>query len=476
MSRVESIVLVDDEHEQLRQVAGLLQDKGFRVFAFDAPEAALHWIERNPFDLLISDLRLPQIDGMAFIKRARAMNDCAECVLMTGHSSVDTAIDAIRLGVADYLLKPFKAAELMAVVDRALYVKRLKEQNQSLLEGLKRSNAQLRDVNSQLDSFAGRVAHDLNSMISLIQSYSRALDKNIAANLDETSRRFLSRIRTVSDRGSALVSDLLAFARLGNRALTLSEVDVGTVVERARLFAELDAKQHGIEWRIGELPWLRADESLFEQVFSNLFSNAVKYTRHVEKPAIEVQWWESLDFHHFVVSDNGAGFDASRADELFLPFKRLHADSDFEGNGLGLVNVKRIVEKHRGSIQGRGELGQGARFEFCIHKAPDASAQEPVQKAVEGLDEVRFVPPAEPRPVQITNAVDDLLAQCVHKLNNAMLPFVLELDDQLDKMHEFAEVDQIKLRMFDQETAQQLASIKRVRALISKKSIADFER
>ncbi|HEX4916294.1 MAG TPA: response regulator [Limnobacter sp.] len=476
MEIVETIFLVDDEEEQLHIVSALLQSCGFRVWAFSCPEEALLAIEREPCDLLISDLRLPLINGMEFIKQVKEINARIECILMTGNSSVDTAIDAMRLGVADYLLKPFHASELKAVVNRVLYVKRLKDQNEHLLESLKHSNAQLRDLNAQLDSFAGRVAHDLNSMISLIQSYSRALDKNITSSLDENSKKFLGRIRTVSDRGSALVSDLLSFARLGNKSLKLSKVDVGEVVERARIFAELDAKQPSIDWQIDKLPSLQADESLIEQVFANLFSNGVKYTRHVDRPCIAVKSWDTPEFHFFAVQDNGAGFDPDRKDELFQPFKRLHDAYEFEGNGLGLVNVKRIVEKHGGQIRADGKPGKGAKFEFCIRKTIEVSL--PIISTDAHADQdctgttVCSVPTNTRLPA---SPMDDLLVQCVHKLNNVMLPFVLELDERLANKRMYTPLDQRKLTEFDQSISDQLAAIKRLRALISKRSLIDFE-
>lgn len=485
MSRVKAIVVVDDEPVQLDAVSRILIERGFQVSSFSRADHALEHINLNQPDLVLSDLRLPNLDGIEFIKRIKTFNHEIECILMTGHSSVDSAVDAMRLGVRDYLLKPFRSAELLAIVDRVLYVKGLKEQNRLLVQDLSKSNSQLREINAQLDSFAGRVAHDLNSMIALIQSYSRLLDKNISSSLDEQSRKFLSRIRSTSDRGASLVSDLLAFARLGEKSLSLKELDLDQLVERVRVFAQLEAKQGNIDWRIGSMPKVCADESLLEQVFSNLFSNSIKYTRHVQRPVIELRFRESEDCFHFTVKDNGAGFDPKQAGDLFVPFKRLHDPATYEGNGLGLVNVKRIVEKHGGEISAKSRPGEGSEFDFSLPKKFAESdldvLPEPRALGRDGADSVELINGMISNLIQVSadsfkadNLVNDFIAQFVHKLNNAMLPYVLELDDHLDKIDHFSAVDQLKLRAFDAEIRAQISAIKQVRSLLGKKSPSQF--
>lgn len=486
MSFVKRIVVVDDELLQLAAVSRILQDRDFDVASFSEADEALEFIKLSRPDLVISDLRLPSLNGIEFIKRIKTFDHEIECILMTGHGSVDTAVDAMRLGVRDYLAKPFRSAELLTVVDRVLYVSSLKKQNQVLMRDLTKSNEQLREINFQLDTFAGRVAHDLNSMIALIQSYSRLLDKNISSGLDEQSRKFLSRIRSTSDRGATLVSDLLAFARLGAKSLSLCEVNVSQVVERARVFVALDARQNSIAWKMGPLPKLYADESLLEQVFSNLFSNSVKYTRHVDEPVIELRAWECEDFFHFSVVDNGAGFELSQAADLFLPFKRLHDPAIYEGNGLGLVNVKRIVEKHGGRIIASSKPGAGANFQFTIAKLLNERnsdfRSDPTEidchhedsgDRVNGL--ISDLVQVSKLPLKPDDVVTDLIAQYVHKLNNAMLPFVLELDNHLDQIDQYSNIEQLKLKGLDNEIKAQINAIKKIRSLIGKKSPDDID-
>lgn len=435
MNRVKAIVVVDDEPVQLDAVSRILIERGFRVNSFSRADQALEHIHFNQPDLVLSDLRLHSLGGIEFIKRIKTFNQDIECILMTGHSSVDSAVDALRLGVRDYLFKPFKSAELLAVVDRVLYVKALKEDNRLLRQEL----------------------------------YSRLPDNNISSSLDEQSRMFLTRIHSTSDRGTSLVSDLLASARLGEQSLSVKELDLGQLVERVRVFAQLEARQGEIEWRIGSLPIVRADESLLEQVFSDLFSNSIKYTCHVLNPVIELQCRECVDYFHFTVKDNGAGFDPDI----------------YEGNGLGLVNVKRIVEKHGGEISAKSRLGEGSEFDFSLSKKlaendPDARP-EPEMPGRDSADSVGLVNGAITNLMQVSagsfkadNLVNELIAQFVHKLNNAMLPYVLELDDHLDKIDQFSAVDQLKLRAFDAEIRALISAIRQVRSIIGKKTPSQF--
>lgn len=486
MSCVNSIVVVDDEPAQLDSVSRILIERGFIVSSFNEVDKALEFINLNQPDLVLTDLRLPKVDGIEFIKRIKTFNDDIECILMTGYSSVDSAVDAMRLGVRDYLLKPFRSSELLAIVDRVLYVKHLKQHNKILMQDLSKSNSQLREINIQLDTFAGRVAHDLNSIIALIQSYARLLDKNLASGLDEQSRKFLSRIRSTSDRGASLVFDLLAFARLGEKALEIHNVDLDQVVERARVFAQLEAKQTHIEWRISPMPRVLADESLIEQVFGNLLSNSVKYSRHVDKSIIEVKSSECDTYFHFCIKDNGAGFDPDKVGDLFIPFRRLHDSNVYEGHGLGLVNVKRIIEKHGGEIVASSRPGAGAEFCFTLPKKIDSPdpylATESLSQSFAGKESVELVSglisslvKVSPESIKVGSVVNDFISQFVHKSNNMMLPWVLELDEYLQKMDAFPEVDQLKLKAFDVSIRGQISAVTQMRSLLGKKTPDQFK-
>ncbi|MCR2745484.1 ATP-binding protein [Limnobacter parvus] len=369
------LFVVDDEHAQLEALCALLEQEGFSVTGFANPQDALLAIQSTGCDLLLTDLRLPGMNGTALIQQAKKSDPDLPAILMTGHGSVNTAIEALHLGAIDYVLKPFKLSVMLPVIRRALENKVLKKQNANLLESVTRANQQLTALNSDLDTFAARVAHDLNSVMHLIQGHATSLTSRSSSSLDEQERRHIQRIKETSSRGSQLVSDLLAFARLGNTQINFKPVKLKDVVGRAKILTELDSDGPLPDWQIDALPEVQGDESLLEQVFVNLFSNALKFSSKREHPSVEVRHSETEDQHFVLIKDNGVGFDAEMAGDLFKPFHRLHTTHDFQGHGMGLANVKKIIESHHGKIEAKSVPGESATFIIQLPKRPQSSVE-----------------------------------------------------------------------------------------------------
>lgn len=411
------LIVVDDEKPQLEALCTLLQDAGFEVKGFPEPAQALEHLKRQSFDVLLTDLRLPGMDGIELVQRARQLDPDLSAVLMTGHGSIKTAVDAMKLGVLDYILKPFKVSELMPVVNRAIEVRKLKLQNSQLIRDLSSSNSRLLEMNNELDHFAGRVAHDLNSLCHIIQGFAGSLTRRAQSKLDEQEQRYLLRINEASARGGQLVSDLLAFARLGSGELKFNQVVLNEVVEKARAMVESTEGLRQADWSIAKLPDIEGDESLLEQVFVNLFSNALKFSQIRELPTIVVEANVLNDAVEIKVIDNGAGFDPDRADGLFKPFHRLHNAHDFEGHGMGLANVKRIIERHGGQITAVSAPDKGAVFTLILptHQHSSSTRQANVV--------------AETPSLELTSTIDEkidpqhseLLSACVERLNDIVM-------------------------------------------------------
>jgi len=411
------IIVVDDEKPQLEALCSLLEDAGYFVAGFSDPKAALNELRTRNFDALLSDLRLPGMDGIELVQHARELDPDLSAVLMTGHGSIKTAVDAMKLGILDYILKPFKVSELMPVVHRAIEVRKLKLQNTRLIKDLSASNLRLMEMNQELDHFAGRVAHDLNSLCHIIQGFAGSLTRRAHSKLDEQEQRYLQRINEASARGGQLVSDLLAFARLGSGELQFSPVSLDEVVEKARAQVESAEGLRQAEWSIAKLPDIEGDESLLEQVFVNLFSNALKFSQIKAQPCVSVEAHLDENQVEIKVIDNGAGFDPDRADGLFKPFHRLHNSHDFEGHGMGLANVNRIVERHQGQITAVSAPGEGATFSVVL---PIRQAREPGQSSP-----LQVPAPASPVP-RLPDAKEDLqrselLGACIERLNDIVM-------------------------------------------------------
>ncbi len=360
------LYVVDDETLQREALSTLLEEEGYAVTGFSNARDALNALREQPCDLLLTDLRLPCLSGTELIREALKISPDLSAILMTGHGSMETAVEAMQMGVLDYILKPFKFTEISPVIRRALENRRLRLQNAVLLAKVTVANQRLTDLNADLDSFAARVAHDLNSVMHLIQGHATGLASRSSSSFTPQEWLHIQRIKESSDRGSKLVSDLLAFARLGDSELNFNQVNLADVVSRARILSELESDGPRPNWRVEPLPVIQGDEALLEQVFLNLFSNALKFSSKNTHPEIEVKVHETDDQVTITVKDNGVGFDPELAGNLFKPFQRLHHQHDYQGHGMGLANVKKIVERHHGIIEARSRQGEGAEFTIFL--------------------------------------------------------------------------------------------------------------
>jgi signal transduction histidine kinase len=226
----------------------------------------------------------------------------------------------------------------------------------------------LEGTNAELESFSYSVSHDLRAPLRAIQGFSRILLEDYKTQLDPEAQRLLGVIDQNTRRMGQLIDDLLAFSRLGRTELTTGPVDMK---ELAQIVADEvqrgdTGRQEPLEIRIDALPPARGDRGLLHQVMSNLLQNAAKFTRDRPSARIEVGSRPNGDQTVYYVKDNGAGFDARYADKLFGVFQRLHSTEQFDGTGVGLAIVKRIVQRHGGRVWAEGVVNQGATFYFTL--------------------------------------------------------------------------------------------------------------
>lgn len=245
-----------------------------------------------------------------------------------------------------------------------------------LLEGRQRELTarlgQLAAVNEELEAFSYSVSHDLRAPLRHVSGFVSMLEQSANGTLDETSRRHLSRIGAAAQRMGSLIDDLLAFSRAGRATMAPSRVDLSAVVREAR--EELDPESAGraIEWITPPLPTVAADPAMLRLVIVNLLSNAVKYTRPRDRARIEVTAAAREGETVVSVRDNGVGFDMQYAHKLFGVFQRLHRQEDFEGTGIGLANVRRIIARHGGRTWAEGWIDGGAVFSFSLPDCREA--------------------------------------------------------------------------------------------------------
>ena len=244
--------------------------------------------------------------------------------------------------------------------------RKAEQQIRQLNEQLERRVKELATANAELEAFSYSVSHDLRAPLRQVAGFAGLLQEAAATQLDAQSAEYLPLIQKAIKRMGQLIDDLLAFSRMGRTELKQSTVSFHNLVEQARHTLESAAGDRDIDWKIDPLPTVQGDPSLLRQVMTNLLDNALKFTRRCPRAHIHVGCVSSPTEHIFFVRDNGVGFDPRYMDKLFGVFQRLHKAGEFEGTGIGLASVRRIIQRHGGRTWGESALGQGTSIYFSL--------------------------------------------------------------------------------------------------------------
>jgi signal transduction histidine kinase len=527
---------VDDEEALMTALCKTLDVEGYAVTGFTSARQALAQLRLQPFDLLLTDLMMPEMDGIALLRAAQDIDRDLAGVVMTGHGTVDTAVQALRGGAADYVLKPFRLNNLLSVLDRALETRRLRTENIQLREAVsiyelsraitrglsqdevvqrtveaasQQSDAgavqilvptegrselhvaghwgsndrwradervnlddsvvewiatareqlsawdgssepevvfspalpgepvgvalpivsggnfhgilrfssraaqrrltvgqikalvilagtaaaafevtslvtqlralnqdlerrvdertgELQAANADLESFSYSVSHDLRAPLRAVDGFCQMFLDEFGAGVPPDGRFMLDKARAGVIRMSQLIDDLLRLARFSRQPLNTRYVQTGSLVKGVLAQFEAQLRDRDVQMRIDSLPDCVADGALLEQVFTNLLSNALKFTAGRPDTRIEVGATREAGSHVYFVKDNGVGFDMRYAERLFGVFQRMHSQAQFEGTGIGLSIVQRIVRRHGGRVWAESTPQQGATFYFSL--------------------------------------------------------------------------------------------------------------
>ncbi len=363
---VTRLLIVDDEAAQVKALCQTLESEGYHTTGFTSAIQAVAALHARPFDLMLTDLMMPEMDGITLVRTATEIDPHLVSVVMTGFGTIETAVDAIKAGALDYILKPFRLSVVLPVLSRALQVRFLRLENAELARRVSERSLELEAANKELEAFSYSISHDLRNPLNAIIGFSQLLTECYGHSMDLKAQQMLRQISQTGERMEQLITDLLRLSRLGRQELAKECVNTVSLVRQIIEDLQVDQLNSRIEIRIEELPDCFADPSLLRQVFVNLLSNAVKFTRKKKKPIVHVGYRRLEGEHLYVVQDNGVGFDTKYADRLFGPFQRLHGGNDFEGTGVGLSIVKRIVSRHGGRIWAEAEVGLGATFYFTL--------------------------------------------------------------------------------------------------------------
>jgi PAS domain S-box-containing protein len=253
------------------------------------------------------------------------------------------------------------------ITERKRAEEEIRKLNDELEQRVTDRTAQLEDSNKELEAFSYTVSHDLKSPLQHITGFSELLNRRMAESLDEKSKHFLKAITDSTIKMGKLIDDILSFSRMGRTEMLKRKTNLDILVKEILRDFQADERGKNIDWKIGQLPEVYGDSAMLKQVLVNLISNAFKYTKVRTNAVIEIgSTIGEKGEVCFFVRDNGAGFDMKYVDKLFGLFQRLHRNEEFEGTGIGLANVRRIINRHGGKVWAEGKVGEGATFWFTL--------------------------------------------------------------------------------------------------------------
>ncbi|MGY2897012.1 sensor histidine kinase [Deinococcus sp. UYEF24] len=331
-------------------------------------------------DLIVLDINMPDMDGFEVCRRIKADVDSAQIPVLMASGSYLTAENTahgLNLGADAYLAHPIEPPVLIATLRALLRVRAAEAEVRQLnltlerrvlerTEELQRLNEAMSLTNEELEAFSFSVSHDLRTPVRHVKGFVELARRALDAQNIEVAVRHLGVVERSADRMNALIDGMLRLSRTSLNDLHLVTVDLQhlVTVSLEELSTELLGRR--VVFEVSPLPSVQGDQDSLQQVVTNLLSNAVKYTRLRDEARIEIWTEEDEDFVTVSVQDNGAGFDPAYQERLFGLFQRLHSDREFEGVGVGLAVVRRVISRHGGSVRSEGRLGEGATFSFTL--------------------------------------------------------------------------------------------------------------
>lgn len=364
MNNKPKILVVDDKSENLVAIERVLNNLDVELVKVTSGNEALRSTLYHEFSLALLDVQMPDMDGyeLAGILRGEEKTQNLPFIFISAvYTDTLNIFKGYEKGAFSFITKPFQAEILVNKVKFFI------EKHQQEIE-LHRKNHELKSINEELESFSYSISHDLRAPLRALNSYSQILEEDFYPQLNDEGKRVIQKIKDNAIKMGRLIDDLLAFSKLGRKALFKTYVDMEPMVQH--VLKELEQASPHPHTYIEQLPLLPsfADPGLIQQVWLNLIANAIKYSARKENPRVEIGSKDGGDHVVYYVKDNGAGFNMKYVDKLFGVFQRLHSASQFEGTGIGLAIVQRLVHKHGGRVWCDAEEDKGATFYFTLLK------------------------------------------------------------------------------------------------------------
>jgi two-component system sensor histidine kinase/response regulator len=364
-SSLGSLLVVADEMAHRSALCDALSSHGYSTSGA-SPGEAIAALRGQQFDLLLVDLTTSGTDGTALVRDALSIDPDLVAISVVESAATPATVKVMEAGALDYIVKPFTVGTALPVLARAFAIRRLRMENVRLQRELRERTLALDAANAELDALSYAVSHDLRAPLRAVNGFATILSQDYRAQLPEPAQDVLGKVIAAATRMEGLIQALLHLSRLGRLPVARDRVEIGSLVREVLKELEPEHANRRVQIRVGELPEVSADASLLRHVFANLLSNAIKFTRGRDPAAIDVASEQHDGEMVFIVQDNGVGFDMQYADKLFGAFQRLHSQQQFEGIGVGLALVKRIVRRHGGRIWAEADVDKGATFRFTL--------------------------------------------------------------------------------------------------------------
>jgi signal transduction histidine kinase len=378
---MESRILVVDDEKEIRGFLSkaLTRMGGFQVELAESGEEALQKMEKEPFDLVLTDLKMPKMDGLQLISEIAKSKPETLTMMMTGHGTIDSALEAMKRGASDYLMKPLNLDELIVRIRKVLDEKQRFVRLMDFADQLEKANQELRRIDSMKSEFVSIASHELRTPLAAIKNAVQLILKGTTGKINENQAKFLSMAERNINRLTNILNDLLNLSRIESGRIELKFENTGLkgIIEQtaSSLRPHADGKSIQIDAEISEqLPPVYGDPEKIEQILTNLIGNAVKFTPDGGRILITAQPLshdEKGGYGNRVavsVKDTGIGIPSEHLDAIFEKFHQVEGSlqRSVSGTGLGLAITKGLVEAHQGKIWVESEVGKGSTFTFTL--------------------------------------------------------------------------------------------------------------
>lgn len=350
------ILIVDDMPDHIAYSGTLLKAEGYRVFAATSGKAVIRFLEGRIPDMILLDIQLGDTNGLELCKviKSNPKTSTIPIIFLTSETSPEIISRSFELGGCDYVKKPFIKDEYLARIRTHLQIAT--------------QQRDLTNANNELNMFCSAVSHDLKAPFNIINMLIEMLRGELGENQEQGIYDIMDMIVSKATQTRIMIERLFEFSKMCNVKPKMQRIDIKRIA--VDTFNDLYAleKKRKIEFVCGNLPIVYGDEVLIQIMLKNLLGNAIKYTSKRERAVIEISGSSDKTYNTIKIKDNGSGFDMTYSNKLFKVFQRLHSEDEFEGSGVGLALVNRIMERHGGLVQAYGEVSKGAEFSLLFPK------------------------------------------------------------------------------------------------------------